>query len=95
MKVAELCRKHGMPAATLYQEKSWTGGLQVSESGRQNALETESPALKWLLTDAMIDPAGFEGLLPDCRENARAAEGRDPLANGHRRRHVHRCRGHE
>jgi putative transposase len=40
--VAELCRKHGMSDATLYNWKSKYGGLEVSEAKRLRSLEAEN-----------------------------------------------------
>jgi putative transposase len=42
MKTAELCREHGISAATFYQLKSKYGGLEVSEAQRLKAMEDES-----------------------------------------------------
>ena len=41
-KAAELCRKHGMSEATLYNWKAKYGGMEVSEAKRLRALEEES-----------------------------------------------------
>jgi hypothetical protein len=39
VKTAELCREHGISAATFYQWKSKYGGMEVSEAQRLKALE--------------------------------------------------------
>jgi len=39
VKTAELCREHGISAATFYQWKQKFGGLDVSEAQRLKALE--------------------------------------------------------
>ncbi|MGC8054980.1 transposase, partial [Salmonella enterica] len=41
MKVAEVCRKHGISDATYYNWKSKFGGMTVSEAQRLKALEAE------------------------------------------------------
>ena len=56
-KAADLCRKHGMSEATLYNWKAKYGGLDVSEAKRLKALEDENAKLKRLLADAMLDAA--------------------------------------
>jgi putative transposase len=39
---AEVCRKHGVSAATFYKWKAKFGGLDVSEARRLKALESEN-----------------------------------------------------
>ena len=48
-KCADLCRKHGMSDATLYQWRSKDGGMTVSELRRLKNLEAENAELKRLL----------------------------------------------
>ena len=62
-KAADLCRKYGMSAATLYNWKAKYGGLDVSEAKRLKALEDENAKLKRLLADAMLDAAALKELL--------------------------------
>jgi putative transposase len=62
-KAADLCRKHGMSEATLYNWKAKYGGLDVSEAKRLKALEDENAKLKRLLADAMLDAAALKDLL--------------------------------
>jgi len=62
-KAAELCRKHGMSEATLYNWKAKYGGMEVSEAKRLRALEEENSKLKRLLADAMLDNASLKELL--------------------------------
>ena len=40
-KPAELCRKHGMSEATLYNWKNKFGGMDVSDARRLKALKTD------------------------------------------------------
>lgn len=56
-RAAEVCRKHGISPATLYQWKAKFGGLQVSEARRLRSLEDENARLKKLLAEAMLDNA--------------------------------------
>lgn len=59
----DLCRKHGMSAATLYNWKAKYGGLEVPEAKRLKALEDENMKLKRLLADAMLDNSALKDLL--------------------------------
>lgn len=62
-KAADLCRKHGMSEATLYNWKAKFGGMDVSEAKRLRALEDENRKLKKLLAEAMLDQAALKELL--------------------------------
>jgi putative transposase len=62
-KTADLCRKHGISEATLYNWKSKFGGLDVSEARRLKQLEGENVRLKKLLADSMLDNAALKDLL--------------------------------
>ena len=62
-KAAELCRKHGMSEATLYNWKAKYGGMEVSDAKRLRALEDENRKLKKLLAEAMLDNAALKELL--------------------------------
>ena len=62
-KVAELCRRHGISAQTLYKWKAKYGGLDVSEASRLRALEDENRRLKKLLAEQMLDNAALKDLL--------------------------------
>jgi putative transposase len=57
VQTADLCRKHGISAATFYHWKSKFGGLEVSEARRLRTLEAENARLKKLLAEAMLDNA--------------------------------------
>jgi putative transposase len=57
LKTAEVCRKHGISAATFYKWKAKFGGLEVSEAKRLRSLEEENAKLKKLLAEAMLDNA--------------------------------------
>ena len=62
-KTADLCRKHGMSEATLYNWKAKYGGMDVSEAKRLRALEEENRKLKKLLAESMLDNAALKELL--------------------------------
>ncbi len=57
MTTADVCRKHGVSAATFYKYKARFGGLEVSDARRLKALEDENAKLKKLLAEAMLDNA--------------------------------------
>ena len=62
VKTADVCRKHGISAATVYQWKSKYGGLDVSEARRLKMLTDENAKLKKLLAEAMLDNAMLKEL---------------------------------
>ena len=62
-KTADVCRRHGISAATFYAWKAKFGGLDVSEARRLKALEDENTKLKKLLADAMLDNVALKDLL--------------------------------
>jgi len=55
MKTGDLCREHGISAATFYGWKSKYGGMDVSEAQRLRALEDENRRLKHLVADLSLD----------------------------------------
>jgi putative transposase len=57
VKVAEICRKHGVSQPTLYSWKAKYGGMSVSDAKRLKQLEEENAKLKKLLAEAMLDNA--------------------------------------
>ena len=62
-KTADLARKHGISAATLYNWKAKYGGMDVSEAKRLKQLEEENAKLKKLLAEQMLDAAALRELL--------------------------------
>lgn len=54
-KAAELCRKHGMSEATLYNWRAKYGGLEVSDLARLKALEDENRRLKKIVADQALN----------------------------------------
>ena len=55
MKVADLCRKHGISDATFYNWRSRYGGMDVSEARLLRQLEEENQRLKRLVADQALD----------------------------------------
>jgi putative transposase len=55
VKVAELCRRHGISDATFYNWRSRYGGLEVSELRRLRQLEEENWRLKSIVADQALD----------------------------------------
>lgn len=55
MKVADLCRKHGISDATFYNWRSRYGGMDMSEARRLRQLEEENQRLKRLVADQALD----------------------------------------
>ena len=53
----ELCRKHGVSAATFYKWRSKYGGMEVSDARKLKALVAENAKLKKLLAEQMFDNA--------------------------------------
>jgi putative transposase len=56
-KTADVCRKHGISAATFYKFKAKFGGMEVSDARRLKALEDENARLKKLLAEQILDNA--------------------------------------
>lgn len=61
--VADLCRKHGVSDASIYNWKARFGGMDVSEARRLKTLQDENARLKRLLADAMLDNAALKDLV--------------------------------
>ena len=61
--VADLCRKHGVSDASIYNWKARFGGMDVSKARRLKSLEDENARLKRLLADAMLDNAALKDLV--------------------------------
>ena len=53
--VKELCRKHGVSDATIYNWKSKFGDMTVSDARRLKELEAENQRLKKLVADQALD----------------------------------------
>ena len=63
MKVAEVCRKHGISEATYYNWKAKFGGMTVSDAKRLKALESENAKLKRLLAESMLDIGALKDVI--------------------------------
>lgn len=59
----DLCRKHGISAATLYTWRSKYGGMEVSDARKLKGLEEENARLKRLLAEAMLDVSTLKEML--------------------------------
>jgi putative transposase len=55
MKTAEICRQHGVSAATYYKWKAKYGDLEVSEARRLRQLEEENRRLKQMVAEQALD----------------------------------------
>lgn len=54
-KTSDLCRQHGISAATFYAWRSKYGGMEVSEAKRLKQLEEENAKLKRIVADQALD----------------------------------------
>lgn len=55
LKVAEICRTHGISAATFYKWRSRYGGMDVSLLKRVKELEQENARLKKMYADVQLE----------------------------------------
>ena len=55
IKVADLCRQHGISQPTYYLWKSKYANMTVSEAQRLKALEAENTKLRRLVADQQLD----------------------------------------
>jgi putative transposase len=60
---ADLCREHGISAATLYNWKSKYGGLDSSQLKRIKELEEENNKLKRMYADVSIQRDALKDLI--------------------------------
>ena len=63
MKVAELCRKHGISDATYYKWKSRYGGMEASDLTRVKELEVENSRLKRMYADLALENTAMKDLI--------------------------------
>jgi putative transposase len=61
--VAELCRKHGISAATYYAWKSKYAGATVSDLTRMRELEAENTRLKRMYAELALDAAAMKEVI--------------------------------
>lgn len=59
----ELCRKHGISSATLYNWRAKFGGMEISDARRLKALEDENRKLKRIVADQALDNMAMKELL--------------------------------
>lgn len=55
MSVADVCRKHGVSAASFYGWRTKYAGMQVSDAKRLRELEEENRRLKKLVAEQALD----------------------------------------
>jgi len=55
VKLADLCRRHGISEQTLHRWKAKFGGMDVNEARRLKQLEDENRRLKHLVADLTLD----------------------------------------
>ena len=63
LKVAEVCRKHGISEPTYYSWKSKYGGLEVAELRRIRELEAEHSKLKRMYADLAMENHALKELI--------------------------------
>lgn len=61
--VAEVCRKHGISAATWYGWKSKYAGASVSDLTRMRELEAENARLKRMYADLALENAAMKDVI--------------------------------
>ncbi len=57
LKVADICREHGISAATFYKWRSRYGGMDASMLKRVKELEAENTRLKKMYAESQMDQA--------------------------------------
>ena len=63
LKVADICRQHGISGQTYYRWKSKFGGMEVSDVKRLKELEAENRKLKQLVGDKELDILALKAAL--------------------------------
>jgi putative transposase len=63
VKTADLCREHGISAATFYSWKAKFGGMEVSEAQRLRQMEDENRRLKQLVADLSLDKEALKTVI--------------------------------
>lgn len=63
MPVAEVCRKHGISAATWYAWKSKYAGATVSDLTRMRELEAENSKLKRMYAELALENTAMKDVL--------------------------------
>ncbi len=55
VRVADLCRQHGIADATFYKWRSKSGGMEVPDAKRLRQLEEENSRLKKMIAEQALD----------------------------------------
>ena len=55
VKLADLCRRHGISEQTFHRWKAKFGGMEVNDARRLKQLEDENRRLKHLVADLTLD----------------------------------------
>ena len=62
-RIDELCRRHGISAATFYAWRKKFGVMEVSDARRLRELEAENVRLKRIVADQLLDMTAMRELL--------------------------------
>jgi len=63
IKTADLCREHGISAATFYGWKQKFGGMDVSDARRLKAMEDENRRLKLLVAELILHGEALKAVI--------------------------------
>lgn len=63
IKVADICREHGISQSTYFNWKAKYGGMEASDVKRLQELETENRRLKQMFADLSLDHQLLKELL--------------------------------
>jgi len=63
IKVAALCRKHGISDATYYNWKAKNGGMSASDLKRMKEMEAELSQLKRMYADMALENRAMKDLI--------------------------------
>ena len=63
MKVADVCRKHGISSPTYYTWKNKYGGMRISDIKRLKELEEENSKLKKMFANMALENDAIKDLL--------------------------------
>jgi putative transposase len=63
MKIADLCREHGISAATFYGWRSKLGSVEANEMQRLRQMEEENRRLKQLVADLSLDREALRAVI--------------------------------
>jgi putative transposase len=63
VKTLDVCREHGISAATFYGWKQRFGGMEVSEAQRLKAMEDENRRLKLLVAELSLHGEALKAVI--------------------------------